>query len=246
MRFPRTLKSSAAVGATAGLMLLGLGAASAHVSATPTSTAAGSYSLVTFSVGHGCDGSDTTSITITLPEELNTVTPTVNPNWAISTTKEKFATPRELADGSKITERTKAVVYTAKTPLDAHQRDSFTLSFKVPDAAGKTLYFPTLQTCEKGSTDWKDIPTAGQDEESLKAPAPSLPVTAALAASDSHGGHGSATSTPELAADDTHDAGSPLWPAWLGLGAGLVGLVMGAVALMRTRKPGETTVTETH
>ena len=97
MRFSRTLKTSAALGTTAGLMLLGLGAASAHVSATPTETAAGAYSLVTFAVGHGCDGSATTSLTITLPDELNDATPTVNPNWTISKATQKLDTPRTLA-----------------------------------------------------------------------------------------------------------------------------------------------------
>jgi len=229
MRFSRTLKTTLALGATAGLMTVGLGAASAHVSATPSDTAAGSYSLLTFSVGHGCDGSATTSIRITLPEELNTVTPTVNPNWTISKSTEKFTTPRQLADGSKITERTSAVTYTAKTPLDAHQRDSFTLSLKVPDAAGKTLYFPTLQTCEKGSTDWKDVPAAGQDKESVKSPSPLLAVTAAAATS----GHGHGATTDLAEAADVNAAGTA-WPAWLGLGAGLAGLVMGAIAFMRS------------
>ncbi|ALE04516.1 nuclear export factor GLE1 (plasmid) [Arthrobacter sp. ERGS1:01] len=232
MRFSRTLKTTLALGATAGLMTLGLGSASAHVSATPTDTAVGSYSLFTFSVPHGCDGSSTTSIRITLPEELNAVTPTVNPNWTISESIEKFTTPRQLADGSKITQRTSAVTYTAKTPLDAHQRDSFTLSLKVPDAAGKTLYFPTLQTCEKGSTDWKDIPAAGQDHDSVKSPAPSLAVTAAVATTEH--GHGDSTATPAAASSDMNDAAAPTWPSWLGLGTGLAGLVMGAIAFMRS------------
>jgi periplasmic copper chaperone A len=235
MRITRTLKTTLALGATAGLMTLGLGAASAHVDATPTDTAAGSYTLLTFSVPHGCSGSPTTSLKITLPEQLNAVTPTVNPNWTITESTEKFSTPRQLADGSKITERTSAVTYTAKTPLDPHQRDTFTLSLQVPDAAGKTLYFPTLQTCEKGTTDWKDIPAAGQDEESVKSPAPSLAVTAAVATSghgDSHGATTEAASATQ--ATTTNNDATPSWPAWLGLGAGLAGLVMGAFALMRT------------
>lgn len=243
MRFSRTLKSAATVGATTALMLLGLGSASAHVDATASDSAAGSHSLLTFAVGHGCEGSSTVSVAITLPEELNSVTPTVNPNWTISTTTQKFDTPRQLADGSKISERTKAVIYTAKTPLDAHQRDTFTLSFKVPDTAGKSLYFPALQSCEKGSTDWKDIPAAGQDEKSLQDPAPSLAVTTAVASTDGHNGHNgqsSAATAQGTQADASTSAQSPLWPAWLGLGAGLLGLVLGAVALTRTRKPKET------
>jgi uncharacterized protein YcnI len=233
MRFSRTFKTTLALGATAGLMALGLGAASAHVEATPDSTAANSYSLLTFSVTHGCSGSPTTSLKITLPEELNSVTPTVNPNWTISESTEKFTTPRTLADGSKITERTSAVTYTAKTPLDPHQRDTFTLSLQVPDTAGKTLYFPTLQTCEKGTTDWKDIPAAGASEDSVQSPAPSLTVTAADATAAGHGSHGATDGATASSGDNAGNDGAA-WPAWLGFGAGVAGLVLGGLAFVRS------------
>lgn len=233
MRSSLTFKSVATVGATAALMAVGLGVASAHVDATPSETAAGSYSLVTFAVGHGCDGSPTTSVRISLPAELNDATPTVNPNWTITKTVETLATPATLPNGSKISERTSAIIYTAKTPLDAHQRDTFTLSVKLPDTAGTTLYFPTLQQCESGATDWKDIPAAGQDHDSVKAPAPALAVTTAVTAADHHGASAAATDheVSESATSGTQ------WPAWLGLGAGLAGLILGGLALLRTVRP---------
>ncbi|ALV47191.1 nuclear export factor GLE1 [Arthrobacter alpinus] len=231
MRISRTLKTTAALGSTAALMMLGLGAASAHVSATPTETAAGAYSLVTFSVGHGCDGSPTTAVTISLPEELNDATPTVNPNWTISKSVEKLDTPITLANGSKVSERTASITYTAKTPLEDHQRDTFTLSLQLPETAGTTLHFPTLQTCETGQTDWKEIPAAGADHDSVKAPAPELTITAAVA-EDAHGAHGSAD---VAASTDTNDAGAS-WPAWIGLAAGLAGLVLGGLAFWRTTR----------
>lgn len=231
MRISRTLKTTLALGATSGLMLLGLGSASAHVSATPTETAAGAYTLVTFAVGHGCDGSPTTAMTITLPKELNDATPTVNPNWTISKATEKLDTPVTLPNGSKISERTASITYTAKTPLDAHQRDTFTLSLQLPDSAGTTLHFPTLQKCETGQTDWKEIPAAGADHDSVDAPAPELTITAAVAG-DAHGAHGADAASDTA---ETSDGGTP-WPAWLGLGAGLAGLVLGGLAFLRTSR----------
>ena len=72
-----------AIGAGALLAVGAPLAASAHVSVTPTSTAAGSYTVLSFAVGHGCDGSPTTSLSFEIPEEINAVTPTVNPNWTI-------------------------------------------------------------------------------------------------------------------------------------------------------------------
>ena len=79
------------VSAVSAGVLLALAApmsASAHVSASATSTAAGSYTVVTFAVPHGCDASATTKITIDIPESILSVTPTVNANWTISETKE--------------------------------------------------------------------------------------------------------------------------------------------------------------
>ncbi|MFC8303849.1 YcnI family protein [Specibacter sp. NPDC057265] len=234
MRFSTT--STLAVGATAGLMLLGLGSASAHVTATPTETAAASYSLVTFATGHGCDGSATTAMTITLPAELMDATPTVNPNWTVSKTKEKLDTPATLANGSKVSERTKSITYTAKTPLADGLREAFVLSLQLPDAEGTTLYFPTLQSCETGQTDWSQIPAEGADHDSVDAPAPELTITAAVAG-DGHGGQGAdgghgADAAGVQAAEAT--GGAPVWPSWVGLGAGLLGLVLGALAFWRT------------
>lgn len=230
MRFSRTLKSTAALGATAGLMMLGLGAASAHVSVTPNDTAAGASSLATFSVSHGCDGSPTTAMTITLPQELDDATPTVNPNWTISKKVQKLDTPRTLENGSKVSERTESITYTAKTPLVDHERDAFTLSMQLPDAAGTTLHFPTLQKCESGQTDWKEIPAEGADHDSVEAPAPAFAVTEAVA-DDGHGN--AAAASTETATSVTNDAGTS-WAVWVGLGAGLAGLILGGLAFLRT------------
>lgn len=235
----RALKATLIAGATVSLMTAGLSAASAHVEISPDSTAAGSYSLLTFSVGHGCNGSPTTKMTIDLPKELSDATPTVNPNWTISKTTEKLATPQKLANGSSVTERTSQIIYTAKTPLDAHQRDALALSLQLPEKVGETLYFPTLQTCETGETNWVDVAAAGQDPESLKAPAPMVTVTAAQAPASTTAAAGAASDGGANAAgaEAGSSDGASQAPGWIGLGAGVLGLGMGGVALARTRKP---------
>jgi len=240
----RTFTATAVAGGTAALLLTGVSAASAHVEATPDNTAANSYSLLTFAIPHGCDQAGTTKMTITLPQELNDAQPTVNPNWTASKVTEELAQPKKLADGSSITKRTSQIVYTAKAPLSHELRDTLVLSVKLPDMAGKTLYFPTLQSCETGQTDWSQIPQAGQDEESLKTPAPSVTITPAKA-DDGHAGHGAAASgdgmaqTAETTSADTHgnDDGGAQARSWAGLAAGIGGLVLGGVALLRGRRP---------
>ncbi|MCT9625743.1 YcnI family protein [Pseudarthrobacter equi] len=237
----RTLTAAAAAAGTAALILAGAGAASAHVGVTPDKTSANSYALLTFAIPHGCEESATTKVAITLPAELNDAQPTVNPNWTAEKVTEQLAEPKKLADGSSITKRTSQIVYTAKTPLAHELRDTLVLSVKLPDAAGTTLNFPTLQTCESGQTDWSEIAKDGQDPHSLKAPAPSITITEA-AAYDGHGATAAAATHTEQAASVT-DSGADA-RSWAGLGAGVAGLVLGGLALLRSgarRKAADST-----
>lgn len=227
----RTLSATAIAGGTAALMMAGLAGASAHVSINPDKTAANSYALLTFGVPHGCDSSGTTKLTINLPEELTDATPTVNPNWTVEKVTQTLPEPKKLADGTSITKRTSQIVYTAKTPLDPHLRDAVVLSVKLPDTAGKTLYFPTLQNCEQGQTNWAEIPKDGQDPHSLKAPAPSVAVTAAAAAAGD--GHMAASISTEQATSVTDDGSQAR--SWAGLIAGVAGLGLGGAAFFRSR-----------
>ena len=232
----RSLTATAAAAGTAALLLTAAAGASAHVGVTPDKTAANSYALLTFGIPHGCEESDTTKVAITLPAELNDAQPTVNPNWTVEKVTEQLAEPRKLADGTSITKRTSQIVYTAKTPLAHDLRDAVVLSLKLPDAAGTTLYFPTLQTCETGQTDWSEIAKDGQDPHSRKAPAPSIPITEAAGA-DGHSaaaeasGHSTGQGSVEASAVADNGAGAR---SWAGLAAGMGGLALGGLALARS------------
>jgi uncharacterized protein YcnI len=87
MHVRRTLARLGATSGAAGLLTLALGApASAHITVTPSDTAAGAYTILTFSVPHGCEGSPTTGITIQIPEEILSVTPTRNALYEVEQT----------------------------------------------------------------------------------------------------------------------------------------------------------------
>lgn len=61
----RLLARTLLPGLAAGALVLGLGGpAAAHVTVSADGTAAGSYTLLTFSVPHGCEGEATTAIAI--------------------------------------------------------------------------------------------------------------------------------------------------------------------------------------
>lgn len=226
----------AVASASAALTVAFPAIASAHVHATPSSAPIGGYTDLAFGVGHGCDGSPTTKIEFTVPEELEKVTPNVNANWDI--TKE--------STGSGENEKVQKVIYTAKTPLPSDLKDSLTLSVKVTnDAKPSTVEVPTLQTCEKGSMNW-----AEKDHDS-DYPAPTVELIEKSEDDEhSHGhdhshshDHGNNHGTSETEHSDNHsddiehsaattseDSSSTLG-SW-GLGFGLVGALTGIAALV--------------
>ncbi|MDK1328707.1 YcnI family protein [Arthrobacter sp. zg-Y1143] len=228
-----------AAGGTAALMALGLGPAAAHVHITPDTTGAGETALLTFDLSHGCEGSPTTALTFTLPDELTDATPTAHAGWDVKKVTEELPEPRTLSNGSQVSSRTSAIVYTAQQPLADGVRDSFTLSVTLPGEEGATLAFPVLQTCAEGQTDWSQVPAEGQTAHDLDSPAPALTVTEA---DDDHGDHGDghdqgapASATDSDRDDDDGDVEAAQTAGYVGLGAGLLGLAAGVTALVRTR-----------
>ncbi|MGN7189976.1 MULTISPECIES: YcnI family protein [unclassified Curtobacterium] len=236
------LVGTATLGVTAAIVLGTAGAASAHVEADATSTAANSYTTATFSVPHGCDGSPTTKLEFSVPKSVIEVTPTVNPNWTITKTTEPYTSSSSSSSSDEEAapaERVTSVTYTAKTPLPADERDTFALSFSLPDGKpGDRVSFPVVQTCEQGSTDWDQQQTGKEEPEH---PAPSIVLTAA---SSSTGDDDATTATASTASATT--GGPDLVGRFLGLGGlvvGAVGLVV-AVAATRRRDAGARNTTK--
>lgn len=202
-------------------------AAVAHVGVTPSSTAAGSTTQLTFAVGHGCDGSATTALTFTIPEEIVSVTPTVHPNWTAEKVLVDLAQPITDAHGNSLVQRVGQVVYTANTPLQDGFRDTVTLQLTLPaDAQGSALAFPVLQTCDVGETDWNQVAEDGQDPHDLDHPAPVVEVTAAAAE------HAGPVVGAELAASAASGPATVAEPDLLARGLGLAGLVAGVAGIL--------------
>ena len=239
------------VAALLGAVALALGApvlAHAHVGVDATSTAAGSSTLLTFAFSHGCDGSPTTAVAIRIPDGINAVAPTINPGWDVQKVTSDLEPPVTDGHGNQVTQRVSEVRYTARTPIPDGLRDALVLSLKLPeDAAGTTLAFPTVQSCEQGEHAWIEIAADGQDPHDLDAPAPLLAVTVATPAGNGHDTSTPGTSNPG-AHDQQHDEGrepsdrvesgtdsdqSPL--AIVSLIIGTLGLATGVTALVRSR-----------
>jgi uncharacterized protein YcnI len=219
----RTLPRLGAVPAVLGAVALVAAPASAHVTVSASTTAAGAFTVLTVSVPHGCEGSPTTKVSIQIPEGINSVTPTRNALWEVDKEVDQLDPPVTDAHGNEITERVSTVTYTAKAPLPDGYRDSFELSLQLPDEEGTTLVFPTIQTCEEGESAWIEVPADGQSEDDLELPAPSVTTTAA---EGDHHGTEDETDAPENGSD---------LGAW-GLAAGLLGVVVGAFAVVQARR----------
>jgi len=164
-----------------GLVLLAPGVALAHVSATPDTTVAGSTSVVSLVVPHGCDGSPTTKISVEIPAQLASVTPVYKPGWTAEKVMEPLVPPIEEGERGTRTERVAEVVFTAAVPLPDGYRDTFGLQVTLPDQPDQTLVFPTVQTCESGETAWVQVPQPGQTAEP-EHPAPTIVTTLAAPA----------------------------------------------------------------
>lgn len=234
--FAVTALAAAAVVAIAG-------PAAAHVTISPSGAAAGSYTVLTFSVPHGCDGSPTNVVTITMPPEIHSVTPTVLAGWTVAKEKEPLATPVQSGHGT-VSERVKAVVYTSTTGgLPADLRAAFELSLQVPEsAAGETLAFPTVQTCAQGSAAWTELAAPGQDPHDLAKPAPLLEATAAEGdghggdAGDDHAGDDATAGAALASSTSGGDGGSSDALAVVALVVGAVGAVLGGLGLAAARR----------
>lgn len=236
MNVRRTAACLLAAPTTAALVVLAVAApAGAHATITPDTTAAGEYSVLTVSIGHGCEGSATTKVAVQIPEEVLSVTPTRHPLWDMAEQQEKLDEPVTDAHGNEVTERDAVVTYTARTPLPDGERDSFELSLQLPEEEGATLVFPVVQTCEKGENPWTQVPAEGQDPHELEFPAPTVTTT-----SPEEAGHGAAaaSSAEEPTSEETVEADSGGTMGAVGLGAGALGLLAGGTALVLVRRRG--------
>ena len=148
--------------------------AQAHIVLEQKSAVAASYYKATFMVGHGCEGSATTGITISIPQGVVNVKPMPKSGWHVHVRVEPLAKPYQL-HGKTFTEGVTQVSWTGGPLADANF-DEFVMLTRLPDAPG-TLYFKVVQTCEQGETRWEEIPAEGKTTRDYKSPAALLEVT---------------------------------------------------------------------
>jgi uncharacterized protein YcnI len=144
--------------------------AHAHITIDPPRAAAGAYQRLAFRVGHGCEGSATTGITVQIPDGVMGAKPMPKPGWTIATGEARLATPVQ-SHGKTLTTRVAEIGWRGGPLPDAYY-DEFVMQVKLPETPGRYA-FKVAQVCEKGRVDWVEQPAAGAHAE---APAPVLEV----------------------------------------------------------------------
>lgn len=147
--------------------------AAAHVTLAQDSAPAGSYYTAVFRVGHGCDGSPTERLEVSIPEGIMSAKPMPKAGWDLSTLRGRLKQPYQ-SHGKTITEDVNMVVWEdGSLPDDFY--DEFVIRMRLPESAGP-YYFTITQVCEEGRLDWDERPAAGQAAQNLRRPAVLLEV----------------------------------------------------------------------
>jgi uncharacterized protein YcnI len=214
------------IGLTAAGALVLAPAAAGHVTVNPGEVPADSFSRFAVRVPNERANADTTKVTVQLPAGLFFVNFQPKPGWKRTVTMERLDPPATVF-GEEVTERIATVTWEGGA-IAPGEFDEFGMSAKVPNAPGRTLAFPALQTYSNGEVvRWIGPPDADEPASRVTlGPSEEEGATAASAEQQAQ--------TPAEASDDGEGETD-----WLARGLGIAGLVAGLVALgaMFWRRP---------
>jgi periplasmic copper chaperone A len=220
--------------ALVGLLTLGIGSASAHVTVTSPDAAPGGYGKVSFRVPNESDAASTVRVRIQLPTDAPLASVAVQPvpGWTATSTRTRLDPPVTDDDGNQVTEAVSVVEFAADAGGGVRPGEFQEFSLAVgPFPKADALTFKVVQTYSDGTeAAWIDPTVAGQPEP--EHPAPVLSLTGASA------GHGSDQASDPGATQNT-DSGNGTAVAALVLAVvalllGIGGLVLGWTARRRT------------
>jgi uncharacterized protein len=208
-------------GAAAGaavVVLLTAGSASAHVTVNAGDDARpDAEAVVTFRVPTESDTATTAELKVALPADTPLISADVQPKpgWTATVEHKDLSSPLTDDDGNKVTQYVSAIDWKTIDPTAAIPSDDFdtfsVLIGPLPDV--DQVVFPAVQTYSDGHTvSWVERSADGRAMP--EHPAPTLQIVHEAAPAKQN----------------------PAWPAWVGFGTGIVGLLAAAVALARSRK----------
>lgn len=228
------------LGATA-VGVFGLAApASAHVTVNPREATQGGYGRLAFRVPTESDTASTVKLEVTMPDDapVASVSTMPVPGWTVAIERRTVNPPLEV-HGSQVTEVVSKITWTASANagIKPGEFQEFPVSMG-PLPEKDRMVFRVLQHYSDGNVArWIEPPAAdGAEPENDPAPvlalAPAAPEGGASPASPPAQAPGSDSAA---SSEDDGDSGA-LALGIAGLVAGLAGLVLGGLALARTRR----------
>jgi len=150
-------------------------AASAHVTLETKEATVGAPYKAVLRVPHGCEGTATIALRVRVPDGMIAVKPMPKPGWKIETVTGKYPQAYSHFRNAKLSEGVTEISFTGGNLPDAFYDEFVFTGFLAGDLeAGKLLYFPVVQECEKGVHRWIEIPAAGRPAGEYPEPAPAL------------------------------------------------------------------------
>jgi len=105
-------------------------------------------------VPHGCQGSPTTGLQVSIPEGVVGVKPQPKAGWAVATRQGDYARSY-TQHGAEFSAGVKEIVWSGGSLPDAHYDEFVFLAYLSNGLEpGTTLHFPVVQTCENGAEHW--------------------------------------------------------------------------------------------
>ena len=168
------------------VLLVTASSASAHVVLEKSEATPGAFYKAVLKVTHGCEGSPTVKVEVTLPEGVIAAKPMPKPGWDIAIEKGAFARAYKF-HGRDVAEGVTSIVWSGG-PLPDDYYDEFVFSAYLAGelASPATLYFPVVQTCSEGKMGWIETPAKEGGPAKLTWPAPGLKLLAPEGGGNGH------------------------------------------------------------
>ena len=248
----KTRALTRALGVAAAALVALAPMASAHVTVNPDEVAKGSFARLSFRVPNERDDAGTTTLEVTLPEDVAFTSVSIKPlpGWTATTGMRTLDEPVD-AFGEQLTEVVSKITWTGGV-INPGEFQEFDVSLGRMPEDGDTLAFPSIQTYSSGEiVRWIDPVVEGEEEP--EHPVPTLRLVdpepgsedAAHANAGEAGGEQEAATVPvgDTATQDDVDSANTL--ATVGLVVAVLALALGVFALVRSRRSPGGTVTPT-
>jgi periplasmic copper chaperone A len=147
----------------------------AHITLEKREAPVGSFYKAVLSVPHGCEGAATVKVSVQIPEGVISVKPMVKAGWTLEVKRGEYARPYSYLHGAKMSQGPKEITWSGGNIPDAYYDEFVMQTFIAGELApNTTLYFPVIQTCEKGEHRWVETPGAAKTGSGHDEPAPGL------------------------------------------------------------------------